>query len=337
MTGVPPPRSLPDRPPPPRPVRRGLAIAIVLAALALGAAGCGRDAGPTEPPGPVFGGRVAVVAGTRGVAALVVIDATGAETEVPLPARFATALAAGPSAAGEGAPARVVAVRLDGSLVSLGSGAITDWAPVPLDDPAVPPSGRPTALAVSPDGRLAILIVHPETTGPATLRIADPDTGGVLDVPIGLAEGSPPAWLDADRVVVLTRTAADRTELVVLDTRTVETRALAIDSEGVAAGNGTIVLVADDRRSATEWSAGPEGLPAGDGAPDAVIAAPGADRYVERVALDRSGGQLATSWTDGEGRPALLTVHVRTDAGWVAVATRTLPADGPVPLVTWLP
>jgi hypothetical protein len=312
-------------------------VAFVVAALAVGAAACGRDVGPTEPPGPVFGGRVAVVAGTGGLAAIVVIDAAGTEIELPLPTRFATALAAGPSAAGEAAPARVVAVRLDGSLASLGSGTTADWVPIQLDDPADPPPGRPTALAVSPDGRLAILIVHPETTGPATIRLADPDTGGVLDVPIGLAEGSPPAWLDADRIVVLTRTAADRTELVVLDTRTVETRALAIEAEGVAAGNGTIVLVADDRRSATEWPAGPDGLPPDDGAPDAVIEAPGPDRYVERVALDRSGGQLATSWTDGEGRPALLTVHVRTDAGWVAVVTRTLSADGPVPLVTWLP
>lgn len=315
---------------------RRLLVALV-AALALGAAGCGRDADPTEPPGPVFGGRVAVVAGSGGLAALVVIDAAGAETELPLPARFATALAAGPAAGGEGAPARVVAVRRDGSLVSLGGGATADWAPVALDEPADALPGRPIALAVSPDGRLAVLVVDPETTGPATIRIADPDTGGVLDVPIGFVEGSAPAWLDADRIVVLTRTAADRTELAVVDTRTVETKTLAIEAEGVAAGNGTIVLVADDRRSATEWSAGLDGLPPGAGPPDAMIEAPGPDRYIERVALDRSGGQLATSWADGEGRPALLTVHVRTDAGWVAVATRTLPADGPVPLVTWLP
>jgi hypothetical protein len=143
---------------------------------------------------------------------------------------------------------------------------------------------------------------------------------------------APPAWIDDDRVVVVTATS-DGTESVIVDSATQE-------SEPGPAG---VVLVATsaDATMAAVWY-GPDNpvevLPTrawlGDEPATIRIEPPDGATAPAVLALDGPGDRLAIVWTDDAGAPASITVNAAV-RDWGRVATLDL-GEARAASVAWL-
>ncbi len=308
-----------------RPGRRAAAI---LAVLLLAA--CQADASAPEQPAE---GLVALTAGERTSLA---VTATGPDGAVaiglPLPDDGATWISAGRGGVLVGTTADGHLVTSDpvdprGSAVGI---AALAWQPVEAGDdaggsvptpawfPAWDPSGeRFAALGgdLSDGANVSMLIIDPGKRDLTTLA------------PEQAVLAGPPAWLDANRVALLSGSSAKPTSIV-LDTASGKVtkgppgeRRLATSADGAviatSAGPGEPVVL----RSTKGWLAD-------DGTSIGSVEVPKGFSEATAIALDATGERLAIVWLREDGTTQC-DIHDGAD-GWRRVLTH------PATVVAWL-
>ena len=315
--------------PPRRPTvpRRGLGAALILAcASILGA--CSN----TEPSaGAAPDGLVALVAGS-GATSLLGWDASGGDAiPITLPAGDAVWVSAG--------RAGVLAATLaDGKTTTSGPvhlGKPLTWRSVtPVEPNGDTPEG-PDYFATwdVEGGRFATLAGDLLAGDAIRVVLVDPSVGTAFEIPLtGTVVAAPPAWIDPDRLVVVTGDAAEPTATIV-DTTTSElsdgpsgARFVATSADGrriaTMAGQGAPVVV----RDTAAWLSD-------DGSSIASIDPPGGSTTAIAFALDATGQRLAVAWAKKDGA-VTLAVHDARSA-WRRVAQPAIgSARGAV--VAWL-
>ena len=207
-----------------------------------------------------------------------------------------------------------------------------DWAPVEAADDAGRPAPAAALATWAPGGgRLAALAGDLAGGGDITVLVVEVKDGKTTAIPLKRPLlASPPAWLDANRLALLTGSAADPGALVV-DTSTGKLangpageRRLATSADGkviaTSAGTGAPVVL----RSTKGWLAD-------DGTSIGSVEVPDGFSEAISLALDASGDRLAIVWRreDGTSRS---DVHDGTD-GWRRVWSQPVPGTA---AVAWL-
>jgi hypothetical protein len=209
-----------------------------------------------------------------------------------------------------------------------------DWTSVKATDDA----GRPLTAAGlatwAPGGdRFAALVGDLRGGGDITILVVDTKDGTVKAVPLKRALlPSPPVWLDANRLVLLTGSASEPATIVV-DTASGKLtdgpsgdRRLATSADGkviaTSAGAGAPVVL----RSSKGWLAD-------DGTSIGSVEVPDGFREAISLALDATGDRLAIVWRGEDGK-ARSDVHDGTD-GWRRVWSQPV-AGTATTAVAWL-
>ncbi len=209
-----------------------------------------------------------------------------------------------------------------------------EWTPVEAADEAggpLPAAGLPTWAPGG--GRFAALAGDLAGGGDIALLIVDTKEGKATTLALKRPLlASPPVWLDANRVAVLTGSATDPATLVV-DVATgkiadgpVGERRLATSADGkviaTSAGAGSPVVL----RSSKGWLAD-------DGTSIGSVEVPEGFSQATSLALDATGDRLAIVWRREDGT-ARSDVHDGTD-GWRRVWSQPV-AGTATAAVAWL-
>jgi hypothetical protein len=234
--------------------------------------------------------------------------------------------------------ANVLAANLvDGTLHVSGTlrgSSDLEWRPVSGTTVTGDPPDGPLYFATwDPDGgAFAVLAARFSDGDGLRAVVVDPGLDQAAEFPLdAVPVVGPPAWIDGDRLVVVT--GEDRRRVAtILDVTTGET---SIGPAGVR-----LLAVSADTTTVAVWSGdGPiavhdtEAWLAEDG-PTTSIAAPNGVVGPAAIALDRNGGRLAIVWADRDGLPASVTIHVSA-RGWARAAT--IPLRGVrAAMVAWL-
>jgi hypothetical protein len=305
---------------------RGAVLALTCAAI-LGACS---DTGPTAAAAP--DGLIALVAGPSATSLRGWDGSSGGDgVPITLPTGDTVWVAAG---------------RADVLVATLADGRTTTSDPVHLGKPlkwrvvkAVEPNGDappgPENFATwDPEGGRFAALAGDLSTGDAIgVVLIDPSVGTAFEIPLDRSVlVAPPAWIDSDRLVVVTGNATAPTSLIV-DTAT---------SESTAGPSGARLLAtsADGRTIATMAT---QGAPVfvrdtaawlgNDGSSIATIDPPADSATAIAFALDATGQRLAVAWASKSGVVTLAVHDARS--GWRRVAQPAIgPARGAV--VTWL-
>jgi hypothetical protein len=312
------------------PIRRlqGFAVALVLVAT-VAVVGCGNPQ-PSADAAP--DGLLALVAGPDETTTLTGWgDRGGAGVPIGLPdgdtvwisAGLADVLAA-TTAAGKTATSDPVHL-----------GEPLKWRPVTAKGPTGETPDGPYYFATWDEegGRIATLAG--DLLGGDAIRVVliDPSVRSAFEIPIDRpVVAAPPAWIDGDRLIVVTGDAGTPTAAIV-DTTTGQladgpsgARLLATSVNGrrvaTMAGQGAPVVIRDTA-----------GWLNGDGSSIATIAPPSGSTTAIAFALDATGQRLAIAWASSEGTVTLAVHDGRSD--WRRVAQPKIgPARGAV--VAWL-
>ena len=164
--------------------------------------------------------------------------------------------------------------------------------------------------------------------------VVDPGLDQAVEVPMNQSRPvpAPPAWIDDDRLVLISATSED-TQAVIVDSASQEyepgptgVQLVATSADAATAavwrGEGQPVEI----QSTTSWLAEePAGVEIGppDGAAIPMV-----------LALDANGDRLAVVWGDEEGIPTGITVHAAARE-WAKVATLDL-GEANAATVAWL-
>lgn len=209
-----------------------------------------------------------------------------------------------------------------------------EWAPVEAADEAGRPAPAAGLATWAPGGsRLAALAGDLAGGGDVSVLVVETKDGKATVIPLKRALlPSPPVWLDATRLALLTGSSADPAAIVV-DTATGKVtegpggeRRLATSADGkviaTSAGAGAPVVL----RSTKGWLAD-------DGTSIGSVEVP--DEFSEAIslALDAGGDRLAIVWRreDGTSRS---DIHDGTD-GWRRVWSQPVPGTAAA-AVAWL-
>lgn len=231
----------------------------------------------------------------------------------------------------KGEPVWVASGRGDVLVLTLASGGLATSDPLHLGTKlawrtvkAVGPTGDapkgPDFFAVwdPQGGRFATLAGDLVAGDQIRVVLIDPSVGSAFEIPIDRPVlAAPPAWIDGDRLVVVTGDAAQPASLIV-DTTTgastegpIGARLLASSANArriaTMAGQGAPVLVHDMA-----------GWLAGDGSSIASIDPPSGSATAISLALDATGQRLAIAWLARDGT-VTLAVHDGASA-WRRVA-----------------
>ncbi len=316
-----------------RPGRRAAATLAVLLLLSA----CGADAGAAEQPAE------GLLVLTGGDAAELAVLAAKRDSEepvaigLPLPDDDATWISAGKGGS-------LVGSTPDGSLVTSDpvdpGGAAADlagltWRPVEAADAAGGSLAAPASFPTwDPGGRrFAALGGDLLGGGDMQLLLVEPGEGKATSIALKRALlAAPPAWLDGQRVALVTG-STDKPATVVVDTANGKIargpsgeRRLATSGDGsviaTSAGPGSPILL----RSSRGWLAD-------DGTSTGSVEVP--DGFVDAIslALDQGGRRLAIVWLGEDGVPRY-DVHDGKD-GWRRVWSQPLPGTSAA-VVTWL-
>lgn len=282
----------------------GALLALVLA-MTVGAC-----ASPTPSTPGATTDLLALVADTDKTA-LVGWDETGDAVPIELPAGDTTWIATG---------------RADVLAAVLADGTTATSDPVRLDKPlqwrtvkAVGPTGQPLngpdyfATWDPEGGKFATLAGDLPAGDDIRLVLIDPSGGTAVEIPLDRSVvAAPPAWIDADRLVVVTGDAAEPIATIV-DTTTGEL------SDGPS-GARLLATSANGRRIATMAEQGAPivirdtaGWLSGDGSSVASIAPPDGSSTAITFSLDASGQRLAVAWTANDGSVTLAIHDGRSD------------------------
>lgn len=208
------------------------------------------------------------------------------------------------------------------------------WRAVHALDPAgAAPAGPAYFATWDPGGgRFAELAGDLASGDAVEVVLIDPSASTALEIPIDrLVVAAPPAWLDSDRLIVVTGDSASPAATIV-DTTTGDL------TEGPT-GDRLLATSADGRRIAT--MSGP-GAPimvrdtaawlSGDGSSLGSVDPPDAKATAIAFALDASGERLAIAWVAADGTVSLAVHDGR--AGWRRAGQPVIgPATGAV--VAW--
>lgn len=317
-----------------RPGRRASAS---LALLLLLLSGCEADAG--TPSQPVEGlliltvGEVAtldVLAAKQGSDAAVSID-------LPLPASDTSWISAGDggilvgsTSAGELATSDPVDPQ--GKAADL---AGLDWRPVEAADDAAAQFATPARYATwDPAGRrIAALGGDLEGGGDVTLFLIVPGAGTFTALALKRpALMAPPAWLDANRLALVTGSAAEPAAIVVDATSGKVTKGPAGERRVATSADGAVIATSAGAgapivlRSSKGWLAE-------DGTSVGSVDVPDGFSEAIALALDAHGDRLAIVWLGEDGTPRI-DVHDGTD-GWRRVSSEAMAGTAPA-AVAWL-
>lgn len=315
-----------------RPGRRAAATLTLLLLLS----GCEAVAGTADRP--VEGLLLLTRADATSLAVLAAKDDSDEAVTIglPLPAEGATWISAGDGGVIVGSTAEGKLLTSDpvdprGAAVDI---AGLEWTPVAAADEA----GRPIPAAglatwAPGGGRFAALAGDLGGGGDITLLVVETKGDKVTVIPLERPLlASPPAWLDANRLALLTGSGADPATIVV-DAATGKIangptgdRRLATSADGkviaTSAGAGSPVVL----RSSKGWLAD-------DGTSIGAVEVPEGFSQAISLALDATGDRLAIVWRreDGTSRS---DVHDGTD-GWRRVWSQPV-AGTAAAAVAWL-
>jgi hypothetical protein len=306
--------------------RRPVGAALVLlCATSLGACA---EAPPNDA---ALNGLVALVAASDGTSLTGWSGSTGDGVPIDLP---------------DGQPVWVATGRSDvlAATFAGGSTATSDrvrlgkplaWRVVHAVDPAGDLPAEPAFFATwdPQGGRFAELAGDLTSGGSVQLVLIDPTVSTAFEIPIDRpVVAAPPAWLDGNRVVIVTGDAA-APRATIVDTATGDLtdgpsggRLLATSADGAriatTAGAGAPIVI----RDTAAWLSG-------DGSALGSIEPPDAKATAIAFALDATGRRLAVAWAAENGTVSL-AVH-DGQAGWRRAARPNVgPATGAV--VAWL-
>jgi hypothetical protein len=320
---------MPEQNPPRRQTRgprRTIGAALVVACAALLAACSNSSSSADSAPD----GLVAIIADADGTTVLG-WDGTGGE---PIPI---TLPKGDPAWVATGRAGVLAAVLADGTAVvsdPLHLGAPLAWRAAK----AVGPNGRapkgPNYFASwDPDGgRFATLAGDLVAGNGIRVLLIDPTAGSATEIKLaGSVVAAPPAWIDKNRLVVVTGDATEPTTTIV-DTSTGESTEGPIDVRSVASS-------ADGRRIATMAGQGAPvvvrdtaGWLAGDGSSLGSIDPVGDSATAIAFALDATGQRIVIAWAANDGT-VTLAIHDGRSA-WRRIAQPTIgPTRGAV--VAW--
>lgn len=309
------------------PLRASGVVLVLLGTIAL--TGC---ANPQSSAGTAPDGLLALVAEDDNTTTLTGWDATrGDGTPIRLPAGGAVWISAGladvlAATTEAGKTATSDPVRLGKPLA---------WRPVTARDPTGATPDGPDYFATwdQEGGRFATLAGDLLSGDGIRVVLIDPSVRTAFEITIDRpVVAAPPAWIDGDRLIVVTGDAAAPTAAIV-DTTTGEVvdgpsgaRLLATSVNGrrvaTMAGQGAPVVI----RDAVGWLNG-------DGSFIASIAPPNDSTTAIAFALDAIGQRLAIAWAADDGAVSLAVHDGRSD--WRRVVQPKIgPAKGAV--VAWL-
>jgi hypothetical protein len=301
-------------------------VLVLTCATTLGACSNSEPSADVAPDG-----LIALVAGTGATSLRGWDDSGGAAVPISLP---------------DGDTVWVAAGRADVLVATLADGKTATSDPVHLGKPlkwravkAVEPNGDtpkgPDSFATwdTEGGRFATLAGDLLTGDAIRLVLVDPSVGTAFEIPLDQSVlAAPPAWIDGDRLAIVTGDAAEPATTII-DTATSEStagpsgaRLLATSANGrriaTMAGQGTPVVVRDTA-----------GWLSNDGSSIASIDPPSDAATAIAFALDATGQRLAVAWAS-KGGDVTIAVHDER-SGWRRVAQPPIgPARGAV--VTWL-
>jgi len=310
----------------PRSIARGFAVVAVLAGLLV--AGCtNQDSTSTIPTG------LLALTGSGDSTALTAWDAERTKgTPVDLPDGGTTWISAG--------RARVlVATMAKGTTATsrpIDLGNDTTWRTIKAKDSTTgdsPPGPLAFATWQPGGGRYAALGGDLLSDDPIAVVLIDPSVSTAFDIPVGRdVVAAPPAWIDDDRLVVVTGDAGSPTSAVVDTTNG--------DVTDGPKGARLIAASANGKRVATMAKQGApvmvrdmDGWLAGDGTAIGSVAPPDGVSSAISFALDATGQRLAIAWAGDDGK-VTLAVHA-ANSDWARVAQPKIPtASGAV--VAWM-
>ena len=317
--------------PSPTPVRRPLstarALAAVVALAGLVAAACTSPESASAVPDGLL-----ALTGSGDSTALTAWDAERTKgTPVDLPDGGTTWISAG--------RARVlVATMAKGTTATsrpIDLGNDTTWRTIKAKDATGDSPPGPLAFATwqPGGGRYAALGGDLLSDDPIAVVLIDPSVSTAFDIPVGRdVVAAPPAWIDDDRLVVVTGDAGAPTSAIV-DTANVSV------TDGPK-GARLIAASANGKRVATMAKQGApvmvrdmDGWLAGDGTAIGSVAPPDGVSSAISFALDATGQRLAIAWAGDDGK-VTLAVHA-ANSDWARVAQPKIPtASGAV--VAWM-
>ena len=307
-----------SRPPVRRHARRASLVRLVATyAVLLALSGVGAACARPDPTGRDAAAGLLVLAGDVGAATLTVHDGeTLNGRDVPLPGRATSWIATGRGNA-------LAANLIDGSVhVSdplRGDGEI-GWRRVRATTVSGRPPDGPLHFASwdSDGGAFAVVTANWSDGDGLQVVIVDPslEQGAVFPLD-AIPVAAPPAWLDADRVAVVTGPPR-RPEVTILDVTNGGTKrgptgvtlvAVSVDgsTSAIVPRDGTIEIFATD-----SWLDG--------GPSEARIRTPSGATRPSALALDVRGTRLAVVWTDATGEPVGVSVYSRS-TDWDRVAS----------------
>jgi hypothetical protein len=311
-----------------RPTVPARAIAAFTLVLGLALAGCGQPAQSSAVPNGLL-----ALAGTDESTSLTAWDAAhAAGVPVDLPEGQTTWIAAGRANV-------LVATLAKGSTATsrpldLKSDKLT-WRTIKPKDPSGDPPSGPLSFATwdPGGGRYAALDGDLLSTDPISLVLVDPtvSTAFVIDLK-GNVMAAPPAWIDNDRIAVVTGDASRPTSSIV-DTTTGEATDGPAGARLIAASGNAKRVATMAKQGAPVEVHDMAGWLAGDGSTIASIAPPDGVGSAISFALDATGQQLAIAWAGDDGKVTLAIHDARAD--WRRVSQPNLGAvTGAV--VAWL-
>jgi hypothetical protein len=304
--------------------------------LAIGASG---SPALTTPPGGSTGPELLLLADADGTRTLSLLRPSGDWVALPLPDPSTVAVV--PTTDG-----RLVALLADGRAFETSRGAPglragDRWRPLLLAGTGELPPGTLVFLgaSLSPDGTtLAAIARPPDAEAPGALVLVAPGRGRRDVLPLGgQSAGTPPAWIDDERVAVLQRDRFDRTYLAIVATAggasddRISLRALDFRTSGDARA---AVVLGDEGRLLVGSTAD---LLEGRAAPDGGPATSTGDRPRGGLALDDEGRRLAVAVDEGDDGPGRIAVYERVGDSWRAGVRLAAPAGSHGGFIAWLP
>ncbi len=301
------------------------------AALLIACSGALAACGTAQPSSEVAPDGLIALVGTAGKTTIKRWDATGGDPiAVTAPKGGATWISTGRSDV-------LAATLADGTSATsdpIRPGTTLAWRIVkPLGGTGVAVKGPDYFATWDPDGGLyAVLAGDLPSGGAIRVVLIDPTVGTAFEIPIDRSVvAAPPAWIDADRLAVVTGDAAAPVTTIV-DTRTGATSDGPSGARLLAtSGNGRRVATMDGQgapvviRDTAAWLGG-------DGSSVGSVAPPDGSTTAIAFALDATGQRLVVAWQAHDGTVTLAVHDGRSD--WRRVAKPVIgAADGAV--VAW--
>ncbi len=288
--------------------RRARGAALALACFVL----VGACADPEPPPGAAADGLLVLVADAEGTSLVRWEGSSGEPISVTLPDDDATWISGG--------RADVLAVTLAGGGTAtsdpIRTGRRLKWRTVK----AAGPDGKRIedqqffATWDPEGGRFATLAGDLVSAGDIRVVLVDPTLKTALEIPLDRGVlPAPPAWIDGERLVVVTGDTAAPLATIVDTTTGDFSDGPSGDRLIATSGDGRVIATVAGRRAPIVIH-DTAGWLAGDGSSIASIEPPDVSTTVIAMALDATGDRLAVAWAAGDGTVSI-AVHVGR-SGW---------------------